>query len=31
MNANTGEEFLDRTLSFAIGFAALNDGEILAP
>ena len=24
-------EFLDRTIKFAIGFGALNDGAILAP
>ena len=31
MKANHWEEFLDRTLLFAIGFGALNDGDILAP
>ena len=31
MKANHGEEFLDRTLLFPIGFEALNDGAILAP
>ena len=28
---NRWEEFLDKTLLFAIGFEPLNDGAILAP
>ena len=31
MKANDWEELFDRTLQFAIGFGALNDGDILAP
>ena len=31
MKANHKEEFLDKTLSSAIGYVALNDGDILAP
>ena len=31
MKANHWEEFLDKTLKFAIGVGALNDGDILAP
>ena len=31
MKANHWEDFLDRTILFAIGFRALNDGDILAP
>ena len=30
MKANHWEEFLDKTLLFAIGFGALNDGDMLA-
>ena len=31
MKTNHWEEFLDRALLIAIGFGALNDGDILAP
>ena len=31
MKENHWEEFLDRTLKFAIGFGALNDGDIFSP
>ena len=31
MKANHWEEFLDKTLLFAIGSGALNDGDNLAP
>ena len=31
MKANHWEEFLDKTLLFAIGFGALNDVDNLAP
>ena len=31
MKANHWEEFMNMILKFAIGFGALNDGDILAP
>ena len=31
MKVNHWEEIQDRNLLFAIGFGALNDGDILAP